>query len=584
MKRHFQIMNYLLTLVMLTVTTFSSVQPARAQAATLTLSFAKLGYGDLQMRSLLGAASIWIPTRSDWVLRETKVSLRLNYIASPLLISDSSTMTVSAAGSLLTSWRPITDGLPHTVEFDVPTSKMSVSDNGFVLTIQGYLIIDKELCQTTDDPGQWVKILNDSSVSFNPLVDTSTPQLEGLADEIVVKNSIDTPPPPVLFVLPENPDAVDLTAAGEVAARLSRESAKTRSRLIKYNVETVSTLQADFLHTSNVVIIGDPTRNTLIQDLRDSLVTPLNGTAFTTTDSYDAPVEDGVIQLIPFPGVPDRRILIVSGGSPEGVAKAGSAFSDSPTFRSLAGKIKFVHAPEPVKESDMNPAWQEDKTSFAQLHFGTRMITGVGTYDEEYLLEFPPGWVLQPGSKLVLNIASSPALSSEQSHIAVFLNELPIGTVAIGENAQNNQVIFDLPVQQINVNPIGELPHKMIMRMSITNYLRRDRCLTISDASAWTQISDSSYFVTSHTFMTVPDLQAFPYPFVNDETKSTVIIIPEKPTNEEIETALSLASTLGRYTPSDFALKIITADKATDADVHQSNLIIIGTPERNPLI
>jgi hypothetical protein len=584
MKRHIKIINLLLTLVIVTLMKFGSVQPANAQDATLTLNFAKLGYGDLRMQSIFGSASIWVPIRSDWDIQKTQVSVQLKYVASPLLIPESSTMTISAGGSTITSWRPVTDGQPHTIEFKVPTSKMSTSDNGFLLMIQGFLVIDKELCQTTDDPGQWVMILNDSSVSFNASLDISPPRLEELADEIVVKNSIGIAPPPVLFILPKNPDSVDLTAAGEVAARLSREGAKTRIPLIEYNVTTIDTLQPEFLQTANLVIIGEPTRNSLIQDLRDSLVTPLNGSVFTTIDNFDTPIEDGVIQLISLPWAHTRRALIVSGGSPEGVAMAGNAFAHSPTFHSLEGKIKFVHALEPVNESDTNPAWQEDKTSFAQLQFGTRIITGVGTYDEQYLLEFPPGWVLLPGSQLVLEVASSPALSSEQSHIAVFLDGLPIGTVTIGENTQNTAVVFDLPVQQINLNPVGELPHKMALQMSVTNYLRRDRCSALSANSAWTQISDSSYFVTTNVFMTVPDLQAFPYPFVNDDANSTIIIIPERPTNDEIQSGLNLASTLGRYTPSDFSLKVITADKATQASMSQSNLIIIGTLDRNPLI
>ena len=263
---------------------------------------------------------------------------------------------------------------------------------------------------------------------------------------------------------------------------------------------------------------------------------------------------------------------------------AGKAFAHSPTYRALDGSIKFVHALEPTDEADTNPAWEDKETFFAQLQFGTRTVTGIGTFDEQYFLDFPPGWVLLPGSQLALNVASSPAMSSELSHIAVFLNEIPIGTITTGGGAQDGTVVFDLPVEQINVDPLGEYSHRMILRMSVSNYLSENRCESIIAQSAWTQISDSSSFITVNDYMATPDLQAFPYPFVNNDAVPTTIIIPEDPTNDEIKAGINLASTLGRYTPSDFNLEIITADKATKESLSNSNIVIIGALERNSLL
>ena len=584
MKRNTQILILLSTLVILILGSFGPIHVANAQENLIIISFEGLGYSDLRMQSLFGSAYIWIPTRSDWNIQETLVSVQLNYVASPLLIPENSTMTVSAAGVPITSWRPITDGERHSVVFDVPTSKIMNSDDGFLIDVQGQLVIDKEECQTVNDPGQWIMILKDSSISFVPSLDTSTPLLDELQDEIVVKNPILTDIPPVLFVLPEEPDSVDLTVAGEVAARLSREGAKSGNPLVTYNVATADSVRMDVLGRANLVVVGEPLRNTLTQEMIDSLVTPLNENVFTTLDDADLPIEDGVIQIVSSPWSPAQRALIVSGGSPAGVALAGDAFSHSPTYNALDGRIKFVNALEPINEADTNPPWQNDNTSFAQLQFGTRTISGVGTFDELFFLEIPPGWVLLPGSQLVLDVASSPALSSEQSHVAVFLNEVPIGNIPTGENAQNTRAVFDLPIQQINVNPLGERPHKLILRLSVSNYLRQSRCSTVYADSAWIQINGSSSFVTVNDFMATPDLQAFPYPFVNDDAGATTIILPENPTADEIENSINIASTLGRYTPSDFSLEIITVDEVSEISLAQSNVIIIGTVERNSLI
>jgi hypothetical protein len=277
--------------------------------------------------------------------------------------------------------------------------------------------------------------------------------------------------------------------------------------------------------------------------------------------------------------------LIASGGNVDGVALAGRAFAHTPTYDSLDGGIKFVSGLEPVQERETNPAWQSPTTTFAQLGFGDRTITGIGTFQELYYFQRPPGWLLLPGSQLKLEIASSPALNLASSHIAVFLNEVPVGSIETGTGENTFEATFDLPVALINETPLGVYPQQMVLRLAVSNYIQEGECEAVYQEASWLRANASSAFTILHDYMAIPDLQAFPYPFVSDDNPyPTTLVVPESPTNDELSMALSIASTLGHYAPADFEVDIVTADTANEDSLSRSNIIAIGTMMRNPLI
>jgi hypothetical protein len=81
-------------------------------------------------------------------------------------------------------------------------------------------------------------ILDQTSLTITAGTNTAVPNLADLPQAIVVENALDTPPP-VIFILPDDPDEVTLTTAAQVAARLG---AGSRGSFAPFGAETVSTL------------------------------------------------------------------------------------------------------------------------------------------------------------------------------------------------------------------------------------------------------------------------------------------------------------------------------------------------------
>src|SRR5262249_46454147 len=82
----------------------------------------------------------------------------------------------------------------------------------------------------------------------------------------------------------------------------------------------------------------------------------------------------------------------------------------------------------------------------------------------------------------------------------------------------------------------------------------------------------------------LPDLQAFPYPFLNDkENNPVVIVLPQNPDSAAVSDALTLAATLGNRAVTEFDVSVATPDQVTQDKYANANLIILGAKANPPL-
>lgn len=555
-----------------------SQQLAHAQGSTpIQISFVKLSQGDLTLRGMYGAVTLWFPFESDWRLQQ-EIQIKSIYVASPLLNVKRSTLTVTANDTQISSTRVVADGAEHTFSFTVPAQYLQ--GKGVSLRFEGYLRLTDEECEETNNPGQWLTIRGTSEITVAPTLDTKAPSLTDLPQAIVVQNSYSSAPP-VIFVLPDAPDNATLTTAAQVAARLGT-SADAKS---PYTVESASSLTDDEKQQSNLVLIGLPQTNSVIAELDLSAGIRGGGGTFSAPRQSTGKAGSSVISLYNSPWNPVRHVLIVSGADEAGLALSGQIFGTRQAFQALQGTSQTTEAIKLMADSVPGQPWKTDRTTFAQLGETDRKIIGAGISENYYSFRRPAGWVLDYGSQLTLYFAFSPNLRVEESYISVFVNEVNVGSIRTGNGIAQNQVTFDLPIDLLNQTADGQRPQTLNLRVEVSNHLNESSCTQTHNEAAWTQISAGSYFTTPHLYQTLPDLQAFPYPFVSDATNTpTVIILPVKPTAQDLANGLSLAATLGRFAPADFQLNVLTADTASKNDQANANLILLGDLQRNPLL
>jgi len=556
----------------------ASTASAQEDLSTVTrdITFENLGYDDLYIRGLIEDVSVQIPINYDWIV-QADIPVQLRYQASPILNPDRTIITLIVKGDEITSFRPITDGAEHDFAFTISADNLKPGEN-FAIQVAASLYITPTDCQDQINPGQWFKILNSSSIVLTHSLNPEPASLADLPTAII--NATPYEQPAVIFVLPENPDSTTLTVAGQVAARLRR-----LSNIIPqpFQVKMAGTLTEAERQDANLVMIGLPDANAEIGALAAELPAPLQDRAFMTLDQVKVPGSHGVIQIIKAPWNPARHILIVSATELSGLRLAGQAFASTPTFRALNGSFHFVRGLESPLESDTQAPWLTPTTSLSQLGFYDRAFDGVEAVATYYNVRRPPGWLLLPGSSLTVNLGFTPMAVG--SNVIVSIDDVYVGTIDTSEQATSTEVMLPLPVEELNAAAQAKGGLNMVVKMSVSNLLPINQCQDFDPGIISTEIEASTFFSLQHDYIDLPDLRAFPYPFISDQPRTPVtLLIPAEPNIDEIAKVINVAGILGEYAITDFNMEIITADVMDENTHANSHLIVIGLTNRQPFI
>jgi Bacterial cellulose synthase subunit. len=178
-----------------------------------TVTLEQVGYREpLALRGMYGTVRMWNPFRTDWAF-SSPAELSLTYRASSLL-RPRSTLTVLANGLEVASISLEADETWHTVQIPIPANWLG--RKGLSLRFQGYLRVTDEVCEETNNPAQWVEIAPSTALTITPALREPKPDLGQLAVDFVVQGAEEyTPaPPPLVFVLPDEPTDTELTTAG----------------------------------------------------------------------------------------------------------------------------------------------------------------------------------------------------------------------------------------------------------------------------------------------------------------------------------------------------------------------------------
>jgi hypothetical protein len=572
--------------------TFIVVQlPVYAQLPKpVSLTLQNEGYSDLSLAGMFGSASVYLFFPSNWVATQD-IQVNLVYTASPVINRDHSTLTVRVNDQNIFTLHPTGDGVMHTATFNIPKNVATPLSNGLRVDFNAFSRVSDEICEQPSNPGQWMTISNQTELLLPVQESVAAPQLDQLNRTIVVQRAFYTPPP-VVFVLPDKWNTTVLSTAAQIAARLGKAFSGTKPT---FSMVRSSELTTQIKNDSNLIFIGKSNEWPSIAGLPVNQpkptpsATPGKGLIFTPTPTLLAPTVPpniGYIKIINSPWNPTRKLLLINANSDAELAQINTVFANDARFALLRGSVIGLDA---LASSAVNPSqpspWLSTRVTLAQLGEADRQLSGTSPQNTYYEIQLPDGWILDPGSQFTLNVANSPAISSEISHVAVYANNFLTGAVADTHNGQEHSATLNLPVDRLQGDPGGRRTQHIEFRLTVFNTLVMAQCqTTTSDTVVWTRINATSSLVVPHHYMSLPDLQAFPYPFLSDKDSAPVVIVlPNKPDNTIIGDALTLAATLGNRAIMEFDVSIATADEVTQRKYANTHLIVLGTKNNQPL-
>ncbi len=468
---------------------------------------------------------------------------------------------------------------------------MTPLSNGIRLEFNGFLRVTSTVCEQPNDPGQWLTISNQTELVLSAQESVATPQLDQLTNALVVQRAFYTPPH-IVFVLPAKWNTTTLSSAAQIAARLGKGISGKKPT---FEMVSASGLTTEMKNNANFIFIGKPNEWPSVLNLPVSQpkatpsATPAKGLVLTPTPTLPVPTlppNISYLRIINSPWNPSRKILLISASTDADLAQIDTIFADDAHFALLHGSALSL---DTLASGAVNPArpspWLSTNFTFAQLGESDRLISGTDPQNTYYELRLPDGWLLEPGAQLNLNLVGSPALTSEVSHVDVYANNILIGAIADLRDGKEQQVTLTLPTDRLQGEPGSRHTQNIELRLSVFNSLILAQCQApTSTGVAWTRINATSSINVPHRYMALPNLQAFPYPFLNDKENIPVaIVLPTTPGNAIIGDALTLASMLGNRAITEFDVSIVTADQVTQDKYANTNLILLGAKNDQPL-
>lgn len=532
----------------------------------------------LQLEGVLSQARLGFPRPRSWQVESAKVQLRFRH--SPALYADRSNLTVRFNNIHLGSV-PLNRQADEigNVLFNVPLELIQ-DYNTIIIEAQQHSSRD---CTDPSDPTLWTEVLPDSQVLLNyrpraiPLDFANYPHPflhpQGLdADQLV-------------YLRPQAVGDVWLTAAARFqtqAARLSNYR-PLQNRVI----EQLDQLQA----RERLVIIGTPESQPALAQLE--LPFTIEDNKVRDGDGNVLPDGVGVLMLTTIQQG-SSPVLVATGNDPAGVLKGVQALVQRNDRELLTGQAVLVNevaavpSPEPRDWPGYLPA-SGRRVQLSQLEtldgslFQDVTVDGLPVPPPvEIPLRTHPDDRFSKGSTFKLHYSYGPGVDPKKSSVTVRLNGQGVGGERLkSANGGSDSLTVDLPKELMTPNSKLAVQFYTYPQVPLA-------CGDLPDQPMWGTVhGDSVLKLNRGNIAQLPDLKLLQtgYPLTAPQDFSrAAFVLPQKPSQTDLETMLQVSSRLGRLSRSDSVqLEAYRADTLPEEVRQERHLVAIGERQGFPL-
>ncbi|HUT21629.1 MAG TPA: cellulose biosynthesis cyclic di-GMP-binding regulatory protein BcsB [Anaerolineae bacterium] len=235
-----------------------------------------------------------------------------------------------------------------------------------------------------------------------------------------------------------------------------------------------------------------------------------------------------------------------------------------------------ARSPEPTAEQEVAVPSGRLNITFAQLGYGIVEMNR-SRPAQRYIVELPGSFEIAPRDNyLLLTVHHFVESPEEPAALKVAINESAVHTVVLEERDLTSRTVrIDIPRGILRVG----------RNLIVLDLVTEAACETGGNiANVW--IDDSSMLELRYSLKPcVPDLSIYPYPFVENSVLRipTTIVLPDRPTTDELSAAVTIAAGLGQGSGGTVELSAVRA-RDFDPGVHgHHHLVVIGQAGNNPL-
>lgn len=235
---------------------------------------------------------------------------------------------------------------------------------------------------------------------------------------------------------------------------------------------------------------------------------------------------------------------------------------------------------------------ETDTFTFEQFGLSEKTMTGPFA-TSSYYFDLPLTWKMKQGAsmQLVLDTYYTGATSTTSSSlpaanpisnyigtIQIQYNYITIGTINLVSDGRT-EVDIPIPLDVIN-NAANNRGHAI--QLILDSSINCDTNFTTTVV-----IRSISQLYMPHDLIDPPiDLRLLPAPFSQNSFNqdATFIVVPNQPTVEELQAALSISAGFGRITYNSLLISLIPVDQANADILASTNLIFVGKAKGLPLL
>ncbi len=531
----------------------------------------------LRLESIYDEARLRFTRPRNWKPQTVKMSLR--YRHSPALYASRSNLTVLINGTSIGS---VPLNQPETkigtAVFDVSPDLIQDYNEITIAALQN----NSPTCtQDPYDPSLWTEVLPDSKLVFDfqpqPIAMDFSRYPYPIFDTLSLEaNQVD-------YLQPQTIDETWLTTASRFQAALGRVAVyrDMETRLIS-DIDQVKPSQP-------LIIIGTPESQPALKSLK----LPLSLKDKQILDGKQQPFPKNVGLLMLTTADENRTpVLVATGNGADGVAKAVQFLVQTPDRQIGTGNVIVVSEVAPVPSPPLRQ-WSgylpvENRFQLRDLQTYDRQpykdVSVRGSHAPALEVDFRalPDDLFVPGSSMTLNYSYGAQVNPLTSLVEVQIDGVPLAgsRLSSADGAMRQSMKIEITPDRIKPNSKMQINFRLDPR-------ERRSCSRVTDQQLWGTIhADTSFDLKREHLSRMPDLKlmqsAFPFAAPQD-LSSTAIVLPQKPSPQDVALMLEVSARLGRLSRSDaLQLEAFRADKLTPEKRKTSHLIGIGTQAEFP--
>ncbi len=516
---------------------------------------------------------------ADWNVKSAEAVIRFRH--STALDSSESNLTVRVNDTSLGSF-PLNLRDTNIGEARVPVPAGVLQDANEIAIIAQHKNATQN-CTSADDLTLWTEVLPDSQLVFQyeaqPLALDFGRYPRPFFDPLNLGTSH------LSYRVPTTLDGDWLTAAARFSAHLGR-LAEFRP-LDQSLIRSLSPLQSRLQQWGSIVIIGTPANQPDLKNL--DLPFKLVGDQFLDGNGRALPPDVGVLVATTTGAEQYLPVLVASGNGPQGVAKAVQALVQSPDRAITTGEAVLIDRVDniPTPSEQAWPGYLPPGNSLTLADLGIRRDVSLrGSNAPPLAINFRalPSEAFDPRhNTLTVRYSYGAQLDPRRSTIEVLLDGVSLGSRSLDSPTGDSRRSLSVTLPGNLIQPDSQL--QIALRM-------RPQSATACTASADQQLvgtihTDTSFELSRYESFELPDLallrHGFPFAAPQDLSRTT-LVLPESPSDAELELLLASAERLGRLSQAaSVKLNAQTQNSLTPQIQAAQHLIALGSRARFPL-